>query len=313
MSKTTIATLASLLLALTPIQLLGYENTESHGLDIYYRVFGEGEPFLVVGGGPGDNSNRYLSLCELLSSDFSCILVDQRGTGKSYPATYDASTLSIDLTLDDFEAIRKELDLETWHVLGFSYGGYLSSLYAHFFPTSVETLILLDSMGLNTAAFGHFRDNIFSGMSEEDQLKYEFWDDPVRKEADPDHALVERIRAMMPGYFYSREAALLVTETMTDADFNFELGNYIWPEIDERKLDLTKMGPAFTGPTLILHGRQDPLGESVALELRDYYKNADLVFIEQAGHYSWLEQPDKVLDAIRDKTGVSPKPVAVEK
>ncbi len=312
MSKTTIAFLASLLLALTPMQLAGYEKTDSHGLDIHYRIFGEGEPVLVVGGGPGDNSNRYLSLCELLSADFSCILVDQRGTGKSYPETYDASTLSIDLTLDDFEAIRKELGLETWHVLGFSYGGYLSSLYAHFYPASVDTLLLLDSMGLNTGAFGHFKDNIFSGMSAEDMLKYEFWDDAERKAADPVHALVERIRAMMPGYFYSREAALLVTETMTDADFNFELGNYIWPEIDERKLDLTKMKPAFSGPTLIMHGRQDPLGESVALELLDYYEDANLVFIEKAGHYSWLEQPDRVLEAIRDKTGVSPEPAGIE-
>ncbi len=102
------------------MQLAGYEKTDSHGLDIHYRIFGEGEPVLVVGGSPGDNSNRYLSLCELLSADFSCILVDQRGTGKSYPETYDASTLSIDLTLDDFfEAIRKELGLETWRVSGF--------------------------------------------------------------------------------------------------------------------------------------------------------------------------------------------------
>jgi len=308
MNKTTVVILTSLLLALTPVQLAAYEQVNSHGLDIYYRVFGDGEPVLVIGGGPGDNSNRYLSLCELLSSDFSCILVDQRGTGKSYPEIYDASTLSIDLTLDDFEAIRKELGLDTWHVLGFSYGGYLSSLYAHFFPASVDTLILLNSMGLNTDAFGHFMDNIFSGMSEEDQLRYEFWNDPDRKAADPDHALVERIRAMMPGYFYGREAALLVTETMKDSDFNFELGNYIWPEIDKRKLDLTEMELEYSGPTLILHGRQDPLGESVALELQGYYKHANLVFIERAGHYSWLEQPDEVLESIKDKMGLPSKP-----
>ncbi len=56
-------------------------------------------------------------------------------------------------------------------------------------------------MGLNAGAFGHFKDNIFSGMSAEDMLKYRIRDDAERKAADPVHALVERIRAMMPGYF----------------------------------------------------------------------------------------------------------------
>jgi len=141
-----------------------YEKIQNKGVDIYYRIFGQGKPILIIGGGPGDVSGRYLSLCELLSQRYQCILVDQRGTGKSAPALYDSSTVSIALTLDDFEAIRNQLGFEQWSVLGFSYGGYLASIYTKFFPSSVSSLILMGSMGFNTDVFSHFINNITSKL-----------------------------------------------------------------------------------------------------------------------------------------------------
>ena len=119
-----------------------YQKAESKGLDVYYRTFGIGEPLLIIGGGPGDASDRYLSLCDVLSKNNQCILVDQRGTGKSMPAILDSTTISIALTLEDFEAIRKNLGLKKWHILGFSYGGFIASLYSHFYPESISSMIL---------------------------------------------------------------------------------------------------------------------------------------------------------------------------
>lgn len=277
-----------------------YQKAESTNLDVYYRIFGEGEPILIIGGGPGDASDRYLSLCEILAENNQCILVDQRGTGKSTPLVYDSTTISVSLTLEDFEAIRQKLGLKTWHVLGFSYGGYIASLYAYFYPESISSLVLLGSMGLNTDAFGHFRDNIFSRMQASDKEIYEYWSDSSRYDQDPKHALAEIVRAMMPGYFYSRKKSLLVSEVIKDTDFDlYGMGDLIWADIQKRKLDLTKMDQKFKGDVLILHGRQDPLGESVPLALQRYYKNAELVFVEKCGHYSWIEQPQIIKENIK--------------
>ena len=277
-----------------------YQRVNSNGLDIYYRIFGEGTPILIIGGGPGDNSNRYVSLCELLSKDFQCILVDQRGTGKSSPEVYDSTTISVTLTLEDFEILRKHLHLKKWTVLGFSYGGYLASLYVNYYPLSVSHLILLESMGLNTDVFAYFKDNINSKLLPSDFEVDEYWSDSVRVAEDPHHALVERIRSWMPGYFYDREKSLIVSQEMKDSDFNFEVGQWIWKDVVENDLDLTKMKSNFDSSVLILHGRQDPLGESVPHALSEYYKNSKLVFIEKAGHYSWIEQPEKVYTSIKE-------------
>ncbi len=276
-----------------------YQKVNSNGLDIYYRTFGEGKPILIIGGGPGDVSDRYLSLCEVLSKTAQCILVDQRGTGKSSPKIYNETSISISLTLKDFEQIRKKIGVDKWDVLGFSYGGFVASLYAHYYPQSTSSLILLGSMGLNTSGFGHFLDNITSRMQAVDHKKFDFWNDPKRKKKYPKHSLVERIKARMPGYFYDREKSLFVTETMKDSDFNFEMGQWIWSDIKKRGLDLSQKDPKFKGSVLILHGRQDPLGESKAQTLSRYYKDSKLVFVEKAGHYSWIEQPEEIKKNIK--------------
>ena len=275
-----------------------YKIAENGDLDIYYRVFGEGNPILIIGGGPGDNSDRYLSLCELLSQHFQCILVDQRGSGKSMPAVVDSTTISIGLTLQDFEAVRKHLGFESWTVLGFSYGGLLASLYAQNNPKPVSHLICLNSMGLSLGVFAHFSDNINSKLLPSDLELSEYWSDSTRLAQDPHHALVERIRAMMPGYFYDRKKSLLVSEPMKDSDFNFEMGDWIWKDIIKSYSGISEKGSKFDKPVLILHGRQDPLGESVPQFLNGYYKNSKLIFIEKCGHYSWIEQPEKIYSSL---------------
>lgn len=276
------------------------QKVNSHGLDIHYRVFGQGSPILILGGGPGDVADRYVSLCQLLAKNLQCILVEQRGTGQSSPTVYDASTISIALTLDDFEAIRQQLDLKQWAVLGFSYGGYLASLYTHFFPDSVSSLVLLGSMGLNWEGYPQFDDNVTARLWASDRELLEYWEEPTRMKANQQHAITETIRARTPGYFFDRKKSLLVSQEIKDADFNFQMGQLIYRDTVEKKLDLAKIKPAFQQSVLILHGRQDPSGESVPLFLEKYYQNTTLVFVEKCGHYSWVEQPEKILATITE-------------
>lgn len=277
----------------------------SHGLDVHYRVFGQGDPLLVLGGGPGDAADRYLSLCELLSKNMRCVLVEQRGTGRSTPALKSAGTISLALTLDDLEAVRKQLGLAHWSVLGFSYGGYLASLYAHDHPDSISSLVLLDSMGLNWEGLTAFEDNIQCRLWPADLERVKYWSDEGRLKTDFQHTVTEIVRAKMPGYFFDRQKALQVSQTMKDSDFDFTMGDFIYAEVLARKLDLARMTNPFAGPVLILHGRQDPGGEGVALALEHYYPRSRLVFIEKAGHYSWIEQPEKVSAAVAEFMAVN--------
>ncbi|MBP7462158.1 MAG: alpha/beta hydrolase [Candidatus Delongbacteria bacterium] len=277
-----------------------YSTINNQGLDVYYRIFGTGQPILIIGGGPGDDSERYLSLCELLSPVCQCILIDQRGTGKTLPATSDSTTISLKLTLSDFEALRSSLGFKQWGVLGFSYGGFLASLYADTEPNSISFLILMSSMGLNTDSEKYFGNNIESRLTAYDWELIRFWSDSTRRSQNPHHAQVECIRAMMPGYFYDRNKSLLVSQTIKDSDFNLTMGDWIWKDIAKQKADLTLHPARYHGPVFILHGRQDPLGESIPISLADYYSSSHMTIIEKCGHYAWIEQPEKILSVVRE-------------
>lgn len=277
-----------------------YQSVNHQGLDVHFRVFGSGTPLFIIGGGPGDHPDRYITLCKGFTEGIQVILVDQRGTGKTIPRPSDSSTISVAQTLGDFEAIRRHLGMDQWSVLGFSYGGFIASQYAETHPTSVASLVLLESMGLDTNAFTYFMDNIRSRLSPADLQVVEYWNDPARMKADSHHAIVERIRAMMPGYFYDRQKSLIVSQAMKDSDFNFEMGQWIWKDIRDNHLELTAEHSVYQNPVLILHGRQDPLGESVPLRLKNFYTGSRMKIIEKCGHYAWVEQPEEVYSSISD-------------
>ncbi len=292
-----------LLLVLFLLLPLGAEASRqvmSHGLAIHYRVAGKGSPILILGGGPGDVADRYTELFDLLSRHGQAILVEQRGTGKSTPKVKDATTLNLAATLDDFEAIRTQLGLKQWSVLGFSYGGYLASLYAQTFPESLSGLVLLGSMGLNWEGFAVFEDHLQSRLWGSDLEQVAFWSAPERLKADRPRAITEIIKAKFPGYFFDRKKALAEAARTRPEHFDFEIGAWIYKDALARDLDLTRRPSRFQGPVLVLHGRQDPTGESVPLELAKHYAKARLRFIERCGHYSWLEHPDQVLAAVTE-------------
>lgn len=51
-------------------------------------------------------------------------------------------------------------------------------------------------------------------------------------------------------------------------------------------------------PTLIVHGREDLIQGTVAVENQGFIPNSKLVWIERSGHFSYLEQPEAVEKAM---------------
>jgi proline iminopeptidase len=112
------------------------------GHEVYFEECGnpEGQPALMVHGGPGGGSNptmrRYHD-----PRHYRIILFDQRGCGRSTPhASLEANT-TWDLVAD-MERLREELGVERWQLLGGSWGSTLALAYAETHPERVEALIL---------------------------------------------------------------------------------------------------------------------------------------------------------------------------
>ena len=114
----------------------------SGGHRIYMEQSGnpDGEPVVVLHGGPGGGSNP--AMRRFFDPErYRVILFDQRGAGKSRPYAEVENNTTWDLVAD-IETIRTLLGIEKWVVFGGSWGATLSLIYAQTHPDRVRALVL---------------------------------------------------------------------------------------------------------------------------------------------------------------------------
>lgn len=117
--------------------------------ELYYRVIGEGQPLILLHGGPDFDHNYLLPDMDLLSDSFRLIYYDQRGRGKS-AGKVQPKDVTISSDVEDLESLRKYFQFKSVAVLGHSWGGLLAVEYAIRHPNRVSHLILM-----NTAPASH--------------------------------------------------------------------------------------------------------------------------------------------------------------
>jgi proline iminopeptidase len=105
----------------------------------------DGKPAVFLHGGPGGGcSPAHRGLFD--PDAYRIVLFDQRGCGRSTP---DAGALGADLSSNttwhlvaDIERLREHLGIESWLVLGGSWGSTLALTYAETHPERVTELVL---------------------------------------------------------------------------------------------------------------------------------------------------------------------------
>lgn len=111
-------------------------------VELFYEVVGSGDPLVMVHGN-GEDHTIFDKAVELLSSHFTCYLLDSRGHGQSQQVTeyhYD------DMAEDVYQFIRV-LGLERVTYYGFSDGGIIGLLLASRHPGLQDKMIV---SGANT-------------------------------------------------------------------------------------------------------------------------------------------------------------------
>ena len=140
----------------------------SHGgtrIDVFARevaaVGGEDRPWLVFfQGGPGHEATRPTApdspaWLKRALEDFRVLLLDQRGTGLSTPATHETLAglapaeqaaylrhFRADSIVRDAELIRAELGSPPWSVLGQSFGGFCVTSYLSLAPDGLREALV---------------------------------------------------------------------------------------------------------------------------------------------------------------------------
>ncbi|MCD9853604.1 alpha/beta hydrolase [Epilithonimonas sp. JDS] len=106
--------------------------------DIYYEVYGKGEPLFLLHGN-GGSIDAFTKEIPELSKHFKIIAMDTRAQGKST----DTSTepLTYIKFADDVKALADELKLKKINILGWSDGGNTGLEFAIKYPNNINKVI----------------------------------------------------------------------------------------------------------------------------------------------------------------------------
>ena len=116
--------------------------TIANGIKIYYEIYGQGQPLLLLHGNSSSIESFYLQIPEF-SKHYRVIAVDTRGQGKSAD---DGKKYTYDLFADDMNALLNNLNIDSANILGWSDGGNTGLIMAMKYPKKVKRLV---TMGAN--------------------------------------------------------------------------------------------------------------------------------------------------------------------
>jgi 3-oxoadipate enol-lactonase len=272
---------------------------DANGARLYYEVYGDGEPLLMITG-IGLDHESWADVVPAFAPEFKVIVFDPRGTGQSsFPEGVDP-TMAV--MADDAAALLDALGVDAAHVFGWSMGGMVAQEAALRHPEKIRSLILgastpggphsIPSEDWALAALTAF---LMQGrdVTTPDFLETLFSPAYVADHRSEAIEYVQRINAGPPA-----PAPVIAAQAQALASH-----------------DTYDRLPSITAPTLIINGTDDPI---VPVEnariLAERIPGAELTLVEGARHLAGTEKPAEVvgamLDFLRRHAGQAPAPAA---
>lgn len=237
-----------------------------NGIKIYYEIYGEGDPLLLIHGGRGSIENFELQIPEL-SKHFRIIAPDSRAHGRT---TDSDQPLSYALMASDMAGLIDELKLERINIVGWSDGGNTALEFAYAFPGKIGKMAIIGT---------NYTYRIPSVA-----------DDGVVM--DPSDPLLARMKPFLEKYFRNSEKLCPTPER--------------FPEIKRKWSELWNNHPDFTieqlkeikTPTLVISGDNDLYSLEQTVTLSRSLPNSQLMIVPGASHFVHIEQPEMINQAV---------------
>jgi proline iminopeptidase len=250
---------------------------------------------VVLHGGPGAHHDYLLPQMLRLADSAPLLFYDQRGGGRS--RTDSREPVGWQAHVDDLAAIVREFDVTPFTLVGYSWGGLLALFYAieaakRDLPLP-DRVILINPAPISREYRTQYETEYARRQSGGEILAMrEQLAASGLREADPDAYRQRAFELSVAGYFADPAQATDLTPFRVIG----RVQQSVWDSLGD--YDLREELASVHAPTLIVHGREDPIplasSEAAARALPD----ARLVVLEQAGHVPYVEQPNALFTAI---------------
>ena len=284
-------------------------------IKLYYEEFGKGPALYILSGGPGEAPDHpYRQIIDSLKSFHNCVLLHQRGSGKSRNIPINETTITIKNYLQDIELLQKKRGDKKIMLLGVSWGGLLAMNYAALHPESVSNLLLVCSAPPSYKVWNVLYDNQYARRSQAEldsmDILQKVFSTKTEKELDSLKtanplcrevvAYKEFIALHVRAMYYDRRKISKRNFDDLFYGFNFQPIPLIDKEVMETKWDITNELKKLKIPALIVYGRQDDQGESTFYLQKESLRFSETHVIEKCGHEILEEQPVEFYKILMD-------------
>lgn len=283
-----------------------------NGAKLWVVSFGNGDPLIIIPGGPGGAHPSYRSFDSLYKTT-TLVYFDAFGRGKSDTAK-DVKEYTLERDIEDIEGLRQAMHFDKINILGHSYGGVVAQGYAVKYPQHLKHLILANTFH----SFVMWQENDDNSNREIKENYPEVWDtlmkirnrgyissDPLHQQIygkvpygflygyNPDNFLPKNGVKYYYNYPNPNNTKLYYQMVGKDGDFivGSDIGNF----------DYRKKLKDLTMPILIYGGRFDRVAVPwMMVKFKEYCPQAQFVMFERSGHNPQVEEPQKDFQLIRD-------------
>lgn len=239
-------------------------------LEIYYEVYGEGKPIIMLNGNNVDMRSMIYCMEPIFEGNkqWKRIYIDQPGTGKTKAKDWIQSSDNLLYILLEF--VDKILPNEKFSIAGRSLGGYLALGMLKKRFDKINGLLL-----------------ICPGILSENEKRDidEGLEDIINLDPQIEKRIEERVKK-----------ELAVPSEATDKEYIKRIVNKLSLSFRVDALD-----KEFEKPVLIITGRQDTVtGFRDAFKLLHYFKRATFCVLDKAGHIPQIEQEQLFNELVKE-------------
>ncbi len=249
---------------------------------VFYRVEGEGDPVLFVGGPHLDHT--YLRDAGTWFSGFTRVYIDLSGAGRSEPRGRELTHAT---WVDDIEWVRRQIGADQLLLFGHSYGGFLCQEYLVRHSEHIRAAILC----CTAPAFEYAEAVVANALGRNNPEAATALQEGLSRPATSDRELEATWRAVLPLYFAgtvsTAELDRLSEGRCSAMAFNAAHFGCL------QQFDVRAQLPDVATPLLLLSGSDDFMcpAEFGAERIRALAPSCSSHEFPNAGHFPWIEQP----------------------
>ena len=262
-------------------------------------IAGQGEPVLLLHGGPGLPATYLQSLMDELSAAYRVALYQQRGLPPSTAgAPYDLRT-----QVADVAAVLDALGWERAIVAGHSWGGHLLLHVLADLPERVAAALVIDPLGgVGDGGEAEFDAEMKRRTPPEDVERAERLDKQAMEGRGTEAELSESMGLFWPAYFAEPAKA----PPFPDLTFSLEAYAATFAALHH---ELPRLAGRLAGsevPTLFVHGAASPMPLTASTDSAEAIGPAATVeVLAGAGHFPWVERPGALRSSLERLTRAS--------